>query len=98
MAKIRGGFVSNSSSSSFIISLDELTQKQISAIKNHTEYAKMKDWYNSSNEDNYCGISDPWVIYETDNTLEGNAICDNFDMQVFLSNLHVDNKLIKWGE
>ena len=35
--KIRNGFVSNSSSSSFIINKENLTPNQIERIKNHIE-------------------------------------------------------------
>jgi len=39
--KIRNGFVSNSSSSSFVINLSDLNEWQISAIVLHIEIAKM---------------------------------------------------------
>ena len=40
MVKIRAGFVSNSSSSSFVISLSALTDDQVVAILHHMEYGK----------------------------------------------------------
>jgi hypothetical protein len=41
--KIRNGFVSNSSSSSFVIQKSGLTDGQIHAIKNHEKYARIVD-------------------------------------------------------
>lgn len=41
--KIRNGFVSNSSSASFVIRKAGLTEAQIDAIKRHGEYSKIVD-------------------------------------------------------
>jgi hypothetical protein len=41
--KIRNGFVSNSSSSSFVIKKAGLTEGQIDAIRRHGEYSKIVD-------------------------------------------------------
>lgn len=41
--KVRNGFVSNSSSASFIIKKGGLTEAQIDAIKRHGEYSKIVD-------------------------------------------------------
>lgn len=43
MVKIRNGFVSNSSSASFVIKKAGLTEAQIDAIKRHGEYSKIID-------------------------------------------------------
>lgn len=41
--KVRDGFVSNSSSCSFVINKKDLTEEQIEAIVNHAEIAKVVD-------------------------------------------------------
>ena len=64
MAKIRRGFVSNSSSSSFIISKDLLTEEQLVellSLNNHL----IGQW------------SDQWDIYEDDNTVRGFTSMNN---------------------
>lgn len=38
--RIRGGFVSNSSASSFVITLSDLSEGQVAAILDHFEYAR----------------------------------------------------------
>lgn len=80
--KIRLGFVSNSSSSSFVIDLRDLTAVQVEQIKNHQVEAKKlgleyTDW--------------PWEIEIIPNSrLEGWTDMDNFDMMDFLFRIGVD--------
>jgi len=83
--KIRNGFVSNSSSSSFVIQKNNLTVKQIEMIKNHSEEAKKIGM-------DYC--DDTWDIVETENTIEGFTFMDNFDMCNYLSKIGVSEKHI----
>ena len=85
--KIRSGFVSNSSSSSFTISLDDLTAMQLILIKNHSE------------EGSKYGIAypmDSWNIYEEDHVLEGYTNMDNFDMKTFMERIGVDVSKVSW--
>jgi type I restriction-modification system DNA methylase subunit len=85
--KTRNGFVSNSSSSSFIIKKNDLTYEQIESIKNHSEEGKN------------LGIEyaeDEWEITETDETISGSTYCDNFRFQEFFEAIGVDDKLITW--
>jgi len=87
--KIRNGFVSNSSSSSFVIEKFYLSPHQIEQIKDHInvgkdfiEYAYNDDW---------------WNISEDEHTIEGWTSMDNFDMEEFLQKIDVKSKHIKWG-
>jgi hypothetical protein len=81
--KLRNGFVSNSSSSSFVVSLNDITAIQKSQIENHIEEAKMLfGWQNTD--------WDQWHINTKGNLLEGSTIMDNFDMREFLEKIGID--------
>ncbi len=85
--KIRNGFVSNSSSSSFVISKRHLTAKQFYCIYNHMEYAE------------YLGMNtwdSHWDISENESSIEGYTYMDNFDMHEFLEKIGVDSDKIEW--
>ena len=90
--KIRNGFVSNSSSSSFVIPKDKLTEEQIQLIKNHsTEASKHTEYYNFGN------VDEPWSIRESEYYISGDTFMDNFDMYEYLINfLKIDRELIHW--
>ena len=80
--KTRNGFVSNSSSSSFIICKNLLTEWQIEAIKNHTS----SDEYNR------------WYISEDDIYIYGSTSMDNFDMREFLCMIGINPNVVKWDD
>jgi hypothetical protein len=79
--KIRQGFVSNSSSSSFVIPMSALTPEQLGKIHNHIEEGKKLGM-------ECCGKHDAWHIKEASLSLSTNM--DNFDMYGFLSKIGVD--------
>lgn len=94
--KIRSGFVSNSSSSSFIIFKDGLDEEQIEMIKNHAFIAKSMVEQGTSLQNMY-EYDDAWSINETDLTIEGNTFMDNFSMSEYLKDfVKVDDKYIRW--
>jgi len=85
--KIRSGFVSNSSSASFVINKADITKAQLYAIRGHQ----------------LCGLeyaeSDAWNLKEDENTISGETIIDNFDMIDYLVNdCHIDNNDIQCRE
>jgi len=82
--KHRCGFVSNSSSSSFVVSKLSLTDSQIEAIKNHEKSGL-------PNAD-----SDRWNIDESEYVLSGSTFMDNFDMSEFMELIGVDMTKVKW--
>jgi hypothetical protein len=84
------GFISNSSSSSFIISKQCLNGLQIDAIKNHTTNLYFKR--------SGCDKYDAWSISEDDLFIYGSTSMDNFDMREFLSMIGVDLKIVKWDD
>lgn len=87
--KLRIGFVTNSSSSSFTIAKSDLTDDQIEKIKNYFEVAKkvgMNDF------------DDSWDINETNFNINGFTCMDNGDMLKFLRLIGVDIDNIEWED
>ena len=87
--KLRIGFVTNSSSSSFTIAKSDLTDEQIEKIKNYFEAAKkvgMNDF------------DDLWDIDETNFNIDGFTCMNNGDMLKFLRLIGVDRDNIEWEE
>ena len=94
--KTRQGFVSNSSSSSFIIDKKFLSPDQLDKIRRHTEAAvelnkqevarrsKDEEYENSYDRVPLLDSDYPWDIEETDAEITGNTSMDNFDMREFL--------------
>ena len=93
--KYRSDFVTNSSSSSFIVFKKNLTQKQINAFKNHLKYAKCKkwkDWKDWEDGEYQWRSYDQWTLYrETDEYLEFHTVVNNFDMEWFARKLGVND-------
>lgn len=81
--KIRTGFVSNSSSSSFIINMNDITAQQLTLIQDHTDGVYARD----------C-----WNITIENNTVNGYTYMDNFDMDQYLRSIDVDMSKVTWGE
>lgn len=91
--KLRTGFVTNSSSSSFTIAKSNLTADQIDKIKNHIEAAKELKM-----DDSYYDKWDKWSITETDYSIHGFTIMDNFNMSKFLRLIGVDGEDVEWED
>jgi len=97
--KTRNGFVSNSSSSSFIINKSDLTEQQIQMIKNHSNIAEALCQQGTSINYMYMREYDEWFINETDLTVEGYVNMNNFDMYDFLEKfVKVDMNNVDWGD
>jgi hypothetical protein len=87
--KTRHGFVSNSSSSSFVIKRDYLSDDQIRRIENHIEEAGRIGIYTSQDE--------AWRI-DSDYDVSGYTGMDNFDMGEFLRRIGVCTDCqVQWG-
>lgn len=95
--KVKIDFVTNSSSASFVILKEKLTELQIFLIKHHTEAANRFlgrdldnlepwDWTNS----------DGWRIEETETQIMGGTSMDNFDMIWFLRHIGVNDEDVKY--
>lgn len=80
--KIRNGFVSNSSSSSFVVKKSYLSEYEINLIRNHEDVAGCE----------------AWTISETDDTISGSTWMDNFSMFQYMKEIGVYMKYVQWGD
>lgn len=84
--KKRNGFVSNSSSSSFIIPLEDLSAKQLRQIQHH-------DGLTNENDAWYIEIDDDKDI------VRGSTTMNNFDMYSYLKDrVKINMNSIEWSE
>lgn len=79
--KNRLGFVSNSSSASFILYKDLVPQDKLEAIRNHYQYALDHGYASDLKEE------DAWNICETEHIMFGDTIMDNFNMKKFFKKI-----------
>ena len=93
--KIRSGFVSNSSSSSFIVKKNLITAKQAYMIDNHVPYARMKGW-----DCGYCDEDrDAWSIEHIDeDTMRLSTWMDNFSMSDFFDHIGLSEEAYEWQD
>ena len=93
--KIRQGFVSNSSSSSFVIDRHFVSQDQVVQIINHTLFCKDIP---TEYEDEMWHTEDhnEWDITVGSKKVRGSTNMDNFDMRHFLSMVGVPDEAIVW--
>lgn len=88
--KIKTDFVTNSSSASFVIEKKNLTKIQIYNIHHHSDLAQYYD--------PFIEVLDPWNIKETESTIEGDTMMDNFNILQFLLGIGIDKKNINYME
>lgn len=99
--KIRSGFVSNSSSSSFVVLKAALNNKQIDMILYYDYWIEKflnTDISNYDRENFEYHLSDPWQIIEYEDFIFGETDMDNFSMQEYFDFIKVDQKYICWDE
>ena len=103
--KTRNGFVSNSSSSSFVIFKKALTKKQLDKILHIEHWIEkfiikddLKGGKKNVKERFSYYDSDPWRIIEFDDYIFGETSMDNFDINDYFDFIKVDNNFIKWDD
>jgi hypothetical protein len=98
--KMRVGFVSNSSSSSYLIKKAHLLQCQIEMIKQHSEFAELckpTSPHNCNGESLLDYSEEVWVVTENDDEIFMGTYMDNFDMHWYLVNIvHVNPDHIEY--
>jgi hypothetical protein len=85
--KLRNGFVSNSSSSSFVLNKSLLSQEQIESIWKHIELGKKLNI-------EFTEDRNSWNISETIDTIDGYTLMNNFDMEEFFEKINIPNEAI----
>lgn len=95
--KLKSDFITNSSSSSFIIDKKHLTKKQIMMIHDHIEIGKILTDYMDMNM--YHGsypisFYNEWIINEYADQIRFDTSMDNFDMWWFLRKIGVKDEHI----
>ena len=88
--KVRRDYVTNSSSSSFVISKKHLDNDQILAINEHISLGNKLGMYN-------CNSYNAWDIDENDEYIGGYTWQDNFSMFDFLDAIGVNSSIVHWG-
>ena len=103
--KVRIGFVSNSSSASFVVKKAVLSELQVRAIKEHMTVAQSLPFQlllEAFDEEpdgfgySACNPSDAWGITEDETSIRGETSMDNFDMHEFLKVIGVKRKDIEY--
>lgn len=85
--KTRNDFVTNSSSSSFLICKANLTTKQIKAICNHSELGEKL---------NLPYSEDAWHINESEHFISGYTDLDNFYIADLFDIIGISDNIISW--
>jgi len=99
--KIRKGFVSNSSSSSFVIVREALSDKQEDMV---IDYQTWIEFFIKTHNDETLTMrfdyydTDPWTIKVYDDYIFGETSMDNFCIDEYFNFIKIDNKYIKWDE
>jgi hypothetical protein len=97
--KTRNSFVSNSSSSSFVLRKRFLTEEQIAKIRNHIEEAKKLNEILPLDKQFYISKDSEWNIEEAEEFIVAETFMDSFDMRRFVDDyLKIDpTAIFSWS-
>jgi|GEM_PF-1301617 len=91
--KIRAGFVSNSSSASFVIERRHVSDGQLKQLKDHILYMKR--------DKKYSKPCDAWKIIDFIDYIKGSTSMTNIsreEMETYIESLGIDRRVIDWVE
>jgi hypothetical protein len=101
--KIRAGFVSNSSSASFLLVKSYCTEEQLRKIRDFESLTdEEKERYAEHDSKGYWNGGfysrefKSWKLEEDEYTINGHTSMDNFNMEVYLDWLGVPEKAYKY--
>lgn len=94
--KIRNGFVSNSSSSSFVVRMSDLTTDQLDKIYHHLKYKSLLNDIVNSEILSLLKKSDQWKLTITSEFIIGETDMNNFPMDVFLKIIGIKEENVFW--
>ena len=86
--KIRNGFVSNSSSSSFVIYKQNITDAQKCIVRNYLDFIDM--FYKNGMQLEYVDCVDEWSMYENEDIFSFDTSMDNFCLDDFFEQLGIE--------
>lgn len=86
--KVRAGFVTNSSSSSFILQKKNLTKSQIEKVMLHGEYCRMRKLRGQF----FCDAGDDWNVNDNTDVITGHTYMNNFDIGAFFDMIGIKKK------
>ena len=92
--KLKIDFITNSSSASFYIMLDLITDTQRLMIYNHIELSNVMKY--NKNYELYNDLGSAWKITEDDKKIMGDTGMDNFDMYWFLDKIGINSDHIHY--
>ena len=93
--KTRLGFVSNSSSSSFVIPVAALTEFQKACLIDHIEASNIiRKFLNHEIDPDY----EAWRVKESKGWIKGWTSMDNFDIQWLMRQIGIPLHLVQWDE
>jgi hypothetical protein len=94
--RVRQSFVSNSSSSSFILDAKKITAFQLFQLENYKEISKIyqSDYEEDEGDADYCYDTNAWYVNNRGNTIELSTSQDTFDMEKYMESIDIPDDAI----